>query len=178
MKTTFQHTLLAVLLITLFASIGFAQENITLESPSYRAKGFFGSFSVGAIINPGNGCDDEDECWGDISPVLPGKLDLNVGYQFNPYVSLNARIWNFWIIVNGVELAPVVHLTDSRVSPFITGGVGAATVLGSGGAYAFAGAGLDIHFTQKANMFVQARYVTTFEDVGGLLPEIGVKFRF
>lgn len=173
MKTTFQHTLLAVLLISLIASVGFAQEN-----ESYRPKGFHKNITIGALATLSGGCDDSDECWVDLPPVLPGKFNLTLGHQFNSHVSLDFRLWDFWIVLVGAEVGPTIHLTDTRLSPYVFGGVGALITFAA--PYLFAGGGLDYNITKRAGLFVEAKYYidATQTDNGGLIPEFGFRYKF
>ncbi|MEZ4846438.1 MAG: hypothetical protein R2877_05700 [Bdellovibrionota bacterium] len=175
MKTTFQHTLLAVLLITLFASIGFAQENET-----YRPNGFHKNITIGALVAIGAGCDDNtEECWFDIPPVLPGKFNLTLGYQLNPYVSLDFRLWDFWLVLLGAEAGATVHLTDTRVSPYVLGGVGSIITFGPA-PYLFAGGGFDLNISKRTAFFAEAKYYMNAKEInnGGVIPEFGLRFKF
>jgi opacity protein-like surface antigen len=188
MKQIFKHSLLAVLLIALAASTCFADENgivqnsneaIQLKVP-YRAKGFHANLSLGAVVTFYN-CKDSSECL-NIFPVLPGKIDLTLGYQINPYVSIDTRLWTFWMLVFGAELSPKVHLIHGRFSPFVIGTVGIVSLFGSRAAtYIGAGGGIDLYIKKSFSIFAMARYLSaTFESDKGaiVVPEFGIQYNF
>ena len=158
-----------------------AAESRTSEF-KYKKKGFFLGSELGALVGFSDG-----EVFG-----APGKLDLLLGYQINPYFSVAADLWTFWFIAYGAEAQLKANFTDTKISPYAVGSIGIAGVLNvfddegdnatlltySGGL------GLDFHLWRKATLFAETKYrggsTFTNDDISGSGHgmEIGVGFRW
>lgn len=60
---------------------------------------------------------------------IPGKVDLTLGYRFNPYFSLSADLWTFWFLAYGAEIKPKINFVNGNISPFIAGTVGLVGII-------------------------------------------------
>jgi len=123
MKQVFQQTLLGVLIISLFASVSFAQEEVV--ATSYRSKGlhFSASLSLLGFVEKKEGWQGGEYEFEDV--VIP-KLNAALGYQFNPYISLDINAWTV-LLLSTAEIGPKVYLTKTRIAPFVSGAVGVFT---------------------------------------------------
>jgi hypothetical protein len=184
MKAKTKQILLMVIMILVTTTSIQAEEikktTVEFERTTHKKMGLHAGISLNAVINLYGKGDCESDCF-TVPPILPGKIDLSVGYQFNPYISLDAKLWTFWLFVWGVEIAPKFSLTDSMVSPFVTATYGVATVLGEGATYFGYGGGVDIHVSKRTSFFGMARWIGNPQqgvNVRGVLPEFGVQFTF
>lgn len=158
-----------------------AEENKSADDFQYKKSGLILGGELGALVGFDGGV------YG-----APGKLDLLVGYQVNPYFSIGADLWTFWFIAYAGEAHAKVNFTDGKISPYAVGTVGVVRVLtvldeGEGGATAFtysAGLGLDLHLWRHGTLFAEAKYRggmgmngDSFSDAAHGL-EAGVGFRW
>lgn len=186
MKHTFQQALLAVLIITFFASIGFAQESkptevqiqdeIQLEKSSYKKLGFHAGVGIDFLIPV---IANEDDF------ILLPKLDIVVGHQFNPYFGVDLKISNILLVIWTAELAPKFNFTNSKISPFITASImgGAAIAFNDaiGAALYTAGGGVDFNITEKTQITAMVRAwraLSTDDEDTIIMPELSVQFLF
>lgn len=183
MKQVFKHSLLGILLITLFASVCFADvgQTIPLKSETdYRPKGFHLGGAVSMIVPFTDG-------W--VVP-LRGKLDFIVGYQFNPYISLDVKLSTLWFIGWQAAASTKINFTNTRISPFITGSIGGAgtyfsleeegdfNIITATTLYT-AGAGVDFGLTKRSTIYAMFQIAGIPLEYGILpVPEIGYQLLF
>lgn len=184
MKQVFKHSLLGILLITLFASVCFADEGQSLQLKSetnYRPKGFHLGGAVSTLVPFTH----------DWIAALPGKLDFIIGYQFNPYISMDVKLSTFWIVGWEVQAATKINMTNTRISPFISGSIGfAGTIfdLETEGDFTgipiatsiyTVGAGIDFGLTKRSTIYVMFQIAGIPLEYGILpVPEIGYQLLF
>jgi OmpA-OmpF porin, OOP family len=99
---------------------------------------------------------------------LNKKIDFSVKANaiFRDYAGIYRGVLNKTEV--GLELEPTINIrpyTDaSKVAPFLTAGVGGGFYGGKFGAYAPAGAGVQINIKNVSYLFVQAQYKFTLTD--------------
>jgi opacity protein-like surface antigen len=164
-----------------------AQEKGPHDLSGWKKKGFFLGGELSGLIGFYNGV----KGFQDQTVSGHGKIDLLIGYQLNPYVSLNIDAWALDLVVYGIEFNPRINFTESKISPFLTASVGISvngvceeTSDCSPITYS-AGIGTDIHLSRKGTLFAEAKYRGFNGPVGGeaitLLNhglELGVGFRW
>lgn len=153
MKRLFSIVLSTILLG--FSVSGGAAESHPHEL-NYKKKGFFLGTELGALIG-----------FSDRRTVgAPGKLDLLIGYQINPYISVGADLWTFWFLAYTAEAQVKVNFTDKKISPYAVGSIGAGIALNAfdddGDNVGFltysAGFGVDFHLWRKSTLFAETKY--------------------
>ena len=130
-----------------------AEEAEKTDAPQFNTKGFQLGVETDAFVT-----------FASDLPVLPGKVDLTLGYRFNPYFSLSADLWTILGLVYAGEVAPKINFTDSRISPFLTFSVGGGGSLNpfaeeedvdraiGFGTYSV-GAGVDFHLGRRTTLY-------------------------
>lgn len=181
MKQIFKHSLLGVLLIALFASVCFADEEETTEtksSHSYRKLGFHGELGITSLIYI-----DYNEFSGtNVYPIPYGNL--KVGYQINPYISVDVGLSTIILATIG-ELSTTINFTNTRVSPYVSASIGVATspyceyeCEDFAGRYS-GGAGIDFDITRHSVIYTEVKLwgsLSTSEMF--VLPAVGYRFKF
>lgn len=173
MKTIFQQTLLAVFLITLFASVGFAAEQIELQNQDQNIKkiGYHTNINLGVFY------------------VIP-KFGLDMGYQLNQHISIDAKLSTLVGIIWTAEVASKINFTNAKWSPYISGSLGymasiipSDDVEESNAAIAFLniGVGTDLKLSEKTRLFGAVHVWTPVnkrEEETFLAPEVGIQWSF
>ena len=152
----------------------------TAKTLEYNKKGFILGTELAGFIGF-----DEGQVIG-----APGKVDLILGYQFNPYISIAADLWTFWFVAYAAEAQIKANFTDSKISPYAIGTAGVIGVINvfddeEGGSIGLAtysaGLGVDFHLSKKGTLFTDLRYRggTEIDDQGSANGiEIGVGYRW
>lgn len=158
------------------------EEEKTSATLEYKKSGFHLGGELSGLIGIG-----------EVSGGAFGKLDFIAGYQFNPYISLNADLWTFWFLAYGVEINPKINFIDAKISPFVTASFGIASVFllddSDNTAEAFltysAGAGVDIHLSRHGTLYAFGKYRGGTNALGDIAAgdvahgvEFGVGFRW
>lgn len=159
-----------------------AQEKAPKEL-EFKRSGFFLGGELGALVGF-----DEGDVFG-----APGKLDLLIGYQINPYISIAADLWTFWFVAYAAEAQVKANFTDTKISPYAVGSAGVVGIVnvfddeeegGVGFVTYSAGLGVDFHLWRKGTLFAEIKYrggrAFTEEDLSGAAHglEAGVGFRW
>ncbi len=141
------------LLIFCYPTLSFSQ---TTEPTHWNKPGFFLGTELAAFISP------------EIDPPgVPGKIDLLIGYQLTPKVSIAADLWTFWFIGYSAEAHVKVNFNEAKISPYAVGTVGIAGLVNvfndsSNNVFSFltysAGFGGDFHLWKRTVLFTEARY--------------------
>ncbi len=195
MKQVFKHSRLGVLLITLFASVCFADENVGpkdqgIQQKYHRKVGFHGALNGDLMI-----FSDYNTYSGlDIYP-LP-IIGMGAGYQFNPYISVDLNISTLLFLVWKGEVSTKINFSNTRISPYIAAGVAATNDICFSeygecddfiGLYN-AGAGVDFDLTRHSSLYVEVKFWGNFKsnsDVDNddssetmIVPIVGYRFKF
>lgn len=122
----------------------------------YKKKGFFLGGELAGLMS----FDFDNDTVG-----APGKLDLLLGYQINPFVSVAADLWTFLCLAWAAEAHVKANFIDSKISPYavMTAGVVGVVPLESDSATGpiftySAGLGGDFHLWRKGTLFAEAKY--------------------
>ena len=167
MKTA-RMIILAVFTLTFLNTPLSADEKKAPETLEFKKSGFQLGGELSGVIGFGGIHFGEEQ-----GTSGHGKIDIILGYQFNPFFSLNADLWAIDLVNIGVEINPRINFTEGRISPFLTASLGIASNLFCEDSNCSppitysAGVGTDIHLGKKGVVFIETKYRGFSREVEG-----------